>query len=116
YNLPTANEIAVIIPGDETQPVAAHDIILRRHTGGLDSIGDGHAAYTCLHYVLLFPWGTPGWSYNLMLLPRPGVRQGGNAGTTTWMCMTQVQSYSYQLHPCNSEFSLLHHGGSTLHA
>ncbi|CAG8480889.1 17865_t:CDS:2 [Cetraspora pellucida] len=29
YNLPTANEIAVILPGDELSPEAMHDIIIR---------------------------------------------------------------------------------------
>ena len=43
YNLPTVDEIAFIIPGDETQAVDPRDIILRPRSGGLQHISDLHA-------------------------------------------------------------------------
>ncbi|KAJ3817348.1 hypothetical protein F5880DRAFT_1451014, partial [Lentinula raphanica] len=58
YNLPTADEVAAIIPGDGTQVVDHRDIVLRirpEEGGGLQRVNDGHAAYAPLHYVLLFP-------------------------------------------------------------
>ncbi|KAJ3766711.1 hypothetical protein FB446DRAFT_627941, partial [Lentinula raphanica] len=64
YNLPTADEVAAIIPGDGTQVVDHRDIVLRiraEEGGGLQRVNDGHAAYAPLHYVLLFPRGEPGW-------------------------------------------------------
>ncbi|KAJ3816606.1 hypothetical protein F5880DRAFT_1457341, partial [Lentinula raphanica] len=64
YNLPTADEVAAIIPGDGTQAADRRDIILRireEEGGGLQRVNDGHAAYAPLHYVLLFPRGEPGW-------------------------------------------------------
>ncbi|KAJ7429282.1 hypothetical protein B0H11DRAFT_1768854, partial [Mycena galericulata] len=54
-NLPTADEVAVILPDQAgTHP---RDIILRRRNGPLVQISDLHPAYTPLYYVLLFPFG-----------------------------------------------------------
>ncbi|KAI0091064.1 hypothetical protein BDY19DRAFT_877339, partial [Irpex rosettiformis] len=55
YNLPSADEIAVIIPGDGEQTTASRDIILHVRSGQLQRIQDCHPAYAPLHYVLLFP-------------------------------------------------------------
>ena len=63
YNLPITNEVAVIIPGNEdAEAIGSRDIILRRRTDAntLQSLYDGHPAYSCLHYVLLFPTGQHG--------------------------------------------------------
>ena len=63
YNLPTttANEIAVILPGDGDQPEKTRDIILHRRGGGLREIDNLHPLYPSLHYVLLFPTGQLSW-------------------------------------------------------
>ncbi|KAJ7106375.1 hypothetical protein C8R44DRAFT_681270, partial [Mycena epipterygia] len=62
-NLPTADEVAVILPDQPgTQP---RDIILRRRNGPLMQISDLHPAYSPLYYVLLFPYGEPGWHPDL---------------------------------------------------
>ena len=62
YNLPTAREIAVILPGDGDQSTDSRDIILRRRAGGaLERISEMHPLYHALHYVLLFPTGQLGW-------------------------------------------------------
>ena len=62
YNMPTANEIAVILPGDGDQPTAGvRDIVLNRHGGHLQEISDLHPLYPSLHYVLLFPTGQLQW-------------------------------------------------------
>jgi hypothetical protein len=75
YNMPTANEVAVIVPGNGTQVVNRCDIILRlkpyEHKDGTitryQRIDKSHPSYSPLHYVLLFPYGTQGWSYDLQL-------------------------------------------------
>ena len=67
YNLPTVDKIAVIIVGNNQQVNDGHDIILRPRDGGLQRISDLHSAYAPLHYVLLFPLGTPGWNTSLKL-------------------------------------------------
>ncbi|KAG5556990.1 hypothetical protein RHGRI_007292 [Rhododendron griersonianum] len=62
YNLPTADEIAVIIPGDGTKASGLRDIILHlRGNNGLMRINECHPAYLPLHYVMLFPQGELGW-------------------------------------------------------
>ena len=73
YNLPTCDEVAVILPGDGTAP-ERRDIVLHHRTGDhlLTRIDDGHPAYTPLHYVLLFPNGDHGWHRDLYHRPVPG--------------------------------------------
>lgn len=65
YNLPTVDEVAVIIPGDGMEARDGRDIILYRHNATLQCVCDGHPAYSCLRYVLFFPHGGHGWHYNI---------------------------------------------------
>lgn len=69
YNLPTADEITVIIPGDGTQMLDMWDIILHKHDDGevRQCIKDSHPSYASLHYVLLFPYGEDRYHWNLWL-------------------------------------------------
>ncbi|KDR70860.1 hypothetical protein GALMADRAFT_75581, partial [Galerina marginata CBS 339.88] len=53
YNLPTSNEVAVILPG--TAASEPRDIVLRLRDGPLYRISDLHTAYAPLQYPLLFP-------------------------------------------------------------
>ena len=64
-NLPTSNEVAVIIP-DEHSNASFRDIMLmERGTPNKPPryfrINLAHAAYMPLHYILLFPRGDTGW-------------------------------------------------------
>ncbi|KAF8346633.1 hypothetical protein F5887DRAFT_883137, partial [Amanita rubescens] len=54
YNLPTADEVAVVLPTNITS-TEARDIVLRRRAGVLQRISDCHPAYAPLQYPLLFP-------------------------------------------------------------
>ena len=64
-NLPTSNEVAIIIP-DEYDVAGSRDNILADHNGnGFSTINPNHAAYMALHYVLLFPYGEHGWHWAL---------------------------------------------------
>jgi hypothetical protein len=65
YDLLSVDEITVFIPGDGTQYTDLCDIVLTPHSGLLHQINDAHPAYVCLHYVLLFPWGSLGWSWDM---------------------------------------------------
>ncbi|KIK60171.1 hypothetical protein GYMLUDRAFT_168282, partial [Collybiopsis luxurians FD-317 M1] len=56
YNLPTAEEVAVILPGPG-EPTDHRDIILQLKAGHLKQIYETSPAYAPLHYVLLFPRG-----------------------------------------------------------
>ncbi|KAF8841619.1 hypothetical protein BDN67DRAFT_900978, partial [Paxillus ammoniavirescens] len=72
HNLPTADEIAVVLPGDGSQPHDSRDIILRLRwpDGPLQRISEGHSAYACLHYMVFFPYGEDGWHWGLRM-PEP---------------------------------------------
>ena len=109
YNLPSTDEVAVILPGDGTAP-QRRDIILRSRTdnGSLTRIDDGHPAYCPLHYVLLFPNGDLGWHRDLFHRPVPGATpiQGWNP---PWISQTQFSSF--RLHTRHEEYSSIHRGG-----
>ncbi|PIA31382.1 hypothetical protein AQUCO_05000049v1 [Aquilegia coerulea] len=45
YNLPTSEDIAVIIPGDETEPTPKRDIILHLKNNNLERISECHPLY-----------------------------------------------------------------------
>ncbi|KAF7336005.1 ATP-dependent DNA helicase [Mycena sanguinolenta] len=69
YNLPTAEEVAVILPGDGSAG-DGRDIILHNRmpdNAPMLRISDVHPAYSPLYYVLLFPRGEHGWHAHLSL-------------------------------------------------
>ncbi|KAE9390700.1 hypothetical protein BT96DRAFT_833076 [Gymnopus androsaceus JB14] len=110
YNLPTADEVAVLVPGDGTQVVDSCDIILRLHAnesqgvghGALQRVNDGHAAYSSLHYVLLFPHGEPGWHWGLRLF-QP------NHENPKRLSQTRYAAFRLQVRPHEKEFSIVLH-------
>ena len=71
-NLPTSDEVAVIIPDENGDP-SFRDIVLAERGAGPTNqpryhrIHATHPAYMPLHYVLLFPSGDPGWHFELRL-------------------------------------------------
>ena len=67
YNLPTAEEVAIILPGDGAQPADYRDIIIQTRAGPLKRIMETNPAYQALYYVLLFPRGEHGWHPNIPL-------------------------------------------------
>ena len=142
YNLPIADEVAVIIPGNEDAEAAGpRDIVLHQRTDdGLQSLYDGHPAYACLHYVLLFPTGQHGWHWGLRLhdppsetAPNiataahpaagqeddPGSEDGGEGDEDgeeggKSRTLTQTRFYAYRLHARLNEFSTILNAGKLL--
>ncbi|KZP22144.1 hypothetical protein FIBSPDRAFT_1018870, partial [Athelia psychrophila] len=104
YNLPTADEVAVILPGDGSQPTDSRDIILRLRApeGPLQRISDGHAAYACLHYVLLFPHGEDGWHWDLRMHD-PEKEQPRR--------VSQIRHCAYRIHARPNDFNTILRGG-----
>ena len=56
HNLPTAKEIAVVIPEEGIHHVIDNrDVVLWARGGQLKWISQNSPSYAALHYVLLFP-------------------------------------------------------------
>ena len=47
------------------EPHGQRDIVLHRRDGHLERISENHRSYDPLHYVLLHPHGTDGWSLEM---------------------------------------------------
>jgi len=62
HNLPTAEEITVIIPKEGVYyALDNRDVVLRARGGRLEWISQNSPSYFALHYVLLFPKGENEW-------------------------------------------------------
>lgn len=108
YNLPTTDEVAVILPGvdGENTQFSQRDIVLRYRTGGLQIISDLHPAYVPLYYVLLFPYGENGWHPELKV-------QSFNSRAPARR-LTQTRYVAYQLQVREHEYSTLLRSGRLL--
>jgi hypothetical protein len=118
YNLPTANEIAVVI-GDGANPGAHRDIVLELRQGGAKKrIYDSHPAYQPLVYVLLFPRGEHGWHPGIPLNiteAAAGQRreqedtvdeQAEGRGKQT--IVSQLEYYAFRFHPRPQAIESMH--------
>src|SRR6202453_2341635 len=109
YNLPTANEIAAIIPGNGEEEVDKHrEIIIRLKAPAdgnrLKRISHLNSLYSPLHYILVFPNGEQGWHSQIPSLPGPqGQVQSKN--------VSQRRYYVYRLHPRPNEPETIFRGG-----
>ncbi|GAB2266873.1 hypothetical protein Dimus_037923 [Dionaea muscipula] len=105
YNLPTTDEIAIVIPDDGIVVSGMRDIILHLTADqGLERINECHPAYLPLHYVLLFPHGDLGWE--------PGMKQWDAKNSRfTNQRLTQTDFYSYRLFERCTEYSTILRGG-----
>ena len=128
YNLPTAEEVAIILPGDGEQPADYRDIIVQTRAGPLKRIMETNPAYQALYYVLLFPKGEHGWHRDIPLnaengqvlhiadedeLRAPGVEPNDDdenpdgavvgAQRRKRTNVTQLEYYAYRLHHRKNE-------------
>lgn len=106
-NLPTANEIAVLIPDEYNEPGHRDIVLAQRLPDGqstrLHNIPHTHPAYMPLHYVLLFPHGNPGWRWSLLLVNENAQQQRTRLSERMW--------YRYHLFHRTGIFSVIHRGG-----
>jgi len=66
YNLPTASEVAALIPGDFHENMDKRDIVLQETTSGkLKRISELHVSYLALQYPLLFARGEDGYTLGI---------------------------------------------------
>ncbi|CAG8781610.1 16040_t:CDS:2, partial [Acaulospora morrowiae] len=97
YNLSTINEMAIILPGDESVSEVTW-----------------HPAYLPLYYVLLFPHGELGWHEGLHhALTDTEEQQLDNQNKHSHL--TQINFYSFHIFPRNTKFSTILRGEKLLH-
>ena len=80
HNLPTAEEIAVIIPEEGVHhAIDNRDMVLWTRGGRLERISQNSSSYAALHYVLLFPKGKNGWHPRIPICGAQLRERGENA-------------------------------------
>ena len=99
WNLPTPDEVAVVIPGDGTQSYSCQDTVVHRRDGPLRKISDGSPMYESLQCPLLFVYGEDGYHYNLQMSPSKGNR------------LSPTDYVAYRIQQRRNEFSLLIRSG-----
>ncbi|KAI8353031.1 hypothetical protein B0O80DRAFT_74182 [Mortierella sp. GBAus27b] len=83
YNVPTADEVAVILPGDGSGDNAQRDIVVQLHDGQLDRVSALHPSYLPLAYPLIFPNGDDGFQRNIPRNRPPYRQQAAEQGQAT---------------------------------
>ena len=88
YNRPTGgSQVAAIIVGGDNDDNAAtnsRDIVVQYQDSSVTRVSESNQFYDPLHYVLLFPFGEPGWS-----IATPSTVSNQN--------LTIMQFYSFRL-------------------
>jgi hypothetical protein len=64
YNLPTGNEIAVILPGVD-EAVRVVELLSSYKVVSISTLMECSPMYAPLHYVILFPKGDLGWTWDI---------------------------------------------------
>ncbi|EGD72505.1 hypothetical protein PTSG_11600 [Salpingoeca rosetta] len=70
YTSGNSEEVALLCPDDQ---VAQRDLVVYPRDGGIQFINETHQAWDPLHFVLLFPDGTPGWRIGVPLRVPPSL-------------------------------------------
>ena len=92
YNLPTTDELAMLVVGDFTLDTFKRDIIIETQNKELKRISSLHPAYMALQYPLLFPFGERG--FQVGVLYNGATSSGQNARKH----LTMQEYYCYQFH------------------
>lgn len=61
YSMPTASEVAALIPGDFQLGMDKRDIVIEEKSGRLQRISEIHISYLALQYPLIFVYGEDGF-------------------------------------------------------
>jgi hypothetical protein len=117
YNLPTSDDIAVILPQDGSRDGDQQDIILHLKGDGLKRIHEGQAAYAPLHYVLLFPRGELGWHWSIPICGDPHLNQEDQEDpdqAESRKTVSHDNYYAYYLFQRENEATTILRGGKLL--
>jgi hypothetical protein len=66
YNLPTVDQLAMLVVGDFSLDTFQRDIVVQARSGQLQHISSLHPAYMALQYPLLFPYGERGYQVGVV--------------------------------------------------
>ena len=105
-NLPTADEVSMILP-EEDGSKGFRDIVLARRSNGADDsnlftlINPSHAVYLPVQHVFLFPFGEQGCHWGMTLLNRESQHQKNE--------LSQPMYYRFCLHTRGEEPATLFH-------
>jgi hypothetical protein len=91
YNLPTTDELAMLVVGDFSLDTFKRDIIIEKHNKSLKRISSLHPAYMPLQYPLLFPYGERGFQIGVLY---SGV-DVSEANTRRYMTMQDFYCYHF---------------------
>lgn len=62
HNIPTCNEVAVLLVDDPTESATYREVIIEHRDGSVKRINEKHPFYLPLRYPIIFPFGEQGWS------------------------------------------------------
>nr|GEU65446.1 putative PIF1 DNA helicase/replication protein A1-like protein [Tanacetum cinerariifolium] len=110
YNLPTASEVAALVPGDGN-PTERRDVIVeeRRTDDGhnpMKRISELHPSFMALQYPLLFPYGEDGFQLEIPI---------NVPATTKRKYMSLHEYYCFRLQCRTQEGKTLHKVGRLFH-
>jgi len=90
YNAPQATEVGAIMTGTGGESMRERHVIVQPRQGPLKHISIFNSCYDPMHYVIIFPYGTSGWStaLNKATARSRGKRDDG---------ITIMQFYKYML-------------------
>ena len=118
HNLPTAEEITVIIPEEGVHHALDNkDMVLWARGGQLEQISQNSPSYSAFHYVLLFPKGENGWHPRIPIHSAQLREQGENARQrdgekcTCSQVVSDTCYYAYRLHVRDGPQPPLFYGG-----
>ena len=69
-NLPTSNEVAVVLAGDGTEIHEQFDVIVKSHNNKLHRVNMLNGTFEPLQFPLLFPYGELGFMEDMPLAKR----------------------------------------------
>ncbi|ONK71066.1 uncharacterized protein A4U43_C04F4350 [Asparagus officinalis] len=107
YNRPQADDIAVLMLGDEFEENKGRDIIIKHKKKGFQRITELHPSYMPLQYPLLFPYGEDGWHMGLQ-------NHNLNGKNRKRKKMSMKDYYAYRLQQRTTEATTLLQGGRLL--
>lgn len=98
YNAPSVSEVgALLLDGDGQDEARQRDVRVQCRGGRLVRLSELHSAYDPLMYVIMFPYGTPGWHVDLM-------QRGGSKRVT----MRQFVAHRLMIRKINLRTNPLH--------